>query len=216
MTVLLHPLDGEIIHCAFIRILKIPDGGTSRSVCRSCWFLQAYPRMALPPGPGKRGSDTWCIPYCTPALSSCVTLAVLYCALYFPLLPGYVFLSSRFSCTYQPGENGQIISFFFYPGKKRRYRRQTVDVLEILRNTMDVLGGPRIGSQVASGANIRSKRWHTIRVVMTFRRWLTPRRHDGTSFSPRLRVVLTFRRWWASGDKVLAGSSALVSLVPSC
>ena len=140
------------------------------------------------------------------------------CALLCPILPSLarVCFSLESFFVYQPVENGQIISFFFYPGKKRWYRRTAVDVLEILRNTMDVLGGPRIGSQVASGANIRSKRWHTIRVVMTFRRWLTPRRHDGTSFSPRLRVVLTFRRWWASGDKVLAGSSALVSLVPSC
>jgi len=145
MTVLLHPLDGEIIHCAFIRILKIPDGGTSRSVCRSCWFLQAYPRMALPPGPGKRGSDTWCIPYCTPALSPCVTLAVLYCALYLPPSLVRVCFSLESFFVYQPGENGQIISFFFYPGKKRRYRRTAVDVLEILRNTMDVLGDPGLG-----------------------------------------------------------------------
>ena len=140
------------------------------------------------------------------------------CALLCPILPSLarVCFSLESFFVYQPGENGQIISFFFYPGKKRWYRRTAVDVLEILRNTMDVLGDPGLGCRwpreltYDPGDGTYDQGCHDLQEVAD------TRRHDGTSFSPRLRVVLTFRRWWASGDKALAGSSALVSLVPSC
>ena len=172
MTVLLHPLDGEIIHCAFIRILKIPDGGTSRSVCRSCWFLQAYPRMALPPGPGKRGSDTWCIPYCTPRYllaSPLLCFIVPYTSL---SCPGMFFSRVVFRVPTGGKRTDHII--FLLPWEKTKVQTNGCGCSRNPPEHHGCAWGPRIGLQVASGANIRSRRWHTIRVVMTFRRWLTP------------------------------------------
>lgn len=73
-------------------VLNVSDGGAGRSVCRSCRFLQTFPRMALPPATGSQGSYTLCIPYCIPD----ILLLRPCCALYFPLLPGYVFCQIAF------------------------------------------------------------------------------------------------------------------------